>query len=347
MNVRIRFVLLLALLSGQAGCGVNHDAEVARIFADYQGAGTPGAAVLVIQDGEAILTGTYGQARLEDGAPVNSATNFRLASVTKQFTAMSILMLVERGKLDLEDTLYDIFPGFAEFAKDITVTNLLQHTSGLLDYDDFVPSDSPTQVHDSDVLEMMKSTDHTYFVPGSEYRYSNSGYAVLAMMVEKFSGLSFPEFLKENIFDPVGMTNTVAFVDGVNEVPHRAYGYTVGADKIGNTDQSPWSAVLGDGGIYSSLDDLYRWDQALYTDDLVSSEMLEKSWTPRFENYGFGWRIDTYKGRTRYHHSGGTSGFRNYIERFPDEEFTIIVLTNRADPEVGPLAEQIADLYLQ
>jgi len=167
------------------------------------------------------------------------------------------------------------------------------------------------------------------------------------MMVEKLSGQSFPDFLEENIFAPVGMTNTVAFVDGVNEVPHRAYGYTVGADNIENTDQSPWSAVLGDGGIYSSLDDLYKWDQALYADNLVSSEMLERAWTPHLENYGFGWRIDTYKGRKRYHHSGGTSGFRNYIGRFPDEQLTVIVLTNRADPEVGQLAEQIADLYLE
>ncbi len=149
------------MLSVQAGCGVNRDAEVARIFANYRGAGTPGAAVLVIQDGEAILTGTYGQARLDEGAPVISASNFRLASVTKQFTAMSVMILVERGELSLEETLFDIFPGFPEFAKDITITNLLQHTSGLLDYEDSVPSDSPTQVHDSDVLEMMKATDHT------------------------------------------------------------------------------------------------------------------------------------------------------------------------------------------
>jgi CubicO group peptidase (beta-lactamase class C family) len=256
-------------------------------------------------------------------------------------------MLVERGKLDLDDTLYEIFPGFGDFAKDITITHLLQHTSGLLDYEDFVPSDSQTQVHDSDVLEIVKATDHTYFAPGSEYRYSNSGYALIAMMVEKYSGQTFPVFLRENIFDRVGMSNTVAFVEGINEVPHRAYGYSVGVDAIENTDQSPWSAVLGDGGIYASLDDLYKWDQALYTDQLISIEMLQKSWTPNLESYGFGWRIDTHRGKRRYHHSGSTSGFRNYIERYPDEKLTIIVLTNRADPEVGALAEKVADLFLE
>ena len=345
MCIRSIFVGCVAIVL--AACSVNRDAEVARIFQAYDGPDTPGAAVLVIHDGRKVFTGTYGQARLEDHTPVESATNFRLASVTKQFTAMSILMLVERGKLGLDDTLYDLFPGFPDFARDITVTNLLQHTSGLLDYEDFVPADSPTQVHDSDVLELMRATGQTYFAPGTEYRYSNSAYAVLAMLVEKLSGQSFPVFLEENIFAPVGMTNTVAFVDGVNEVPHRAYGYTVGPDGVTNTDQSPWSAVLGDGGIYSSLDDLYKWDQVLYTDKLVSFEMLERAWTPNLENYGFGWRIDSYRGRKRYHHSGSTSGFRNFIERFPDEKLTIIVLTNRADPEVGPLADQVADLYLE
>ncbi len=260
MNVGVRGIPLYLSVFLLAACGVNYEAEVARIFVDYEGNDTPGAAVLVIHDGKKMLTATYGEARLEDGTPIQSDSNFRLASVTKQFTAMSILMLVERGKLSLDDTLYEIFPGFGDFAKDITVTNLLQHTSGLLDYEDFVPSDSPTQVHDNDVLEIMQATDHTYFTPGSEYRYSNSGYALIALMVEKYSGLTFPNFLEQNIFEPVGMTNTVAHVDGVDTVANRAFGYTVGENGVENTDQSPWSAVLGDGGIYTSLDDLFKWD---------------------------------------------------------------------------------------
>jgi len=346
MNVGARGILFLLAAALLPGCSVNYEGEIAKIFTSYEGVEMPGAAVLVIKDGRKVLTGTYGQARLEDDAQVTSASNFRLASVTKQFTAMSVLMLVERGKFKLDDTLYDLLPGFPGFAREISVTNLLQHTSGLLDYEDFVPTDSPDQVHDSDVLELMQATNETYFPPGSEYRYSNSGYAVLAMLVETYSGRSFPDFLRENIFEPVGMSNTVAFVEGVNSVPDRTYGYTVNSDGVENTDQSPWSAVLGDGGIYSSLDDLFKWDQALYTDDLISFELLERSWTPNLELYGFGWRIDTYKGHKRYRHSGSTSGFRNYIERYPDDNLTVIVLTNRADPEVGPLAVQVTELYL-
>lgn len=318
-----------------------------EMFKEYQGKGNPGAAILVIRDGQKELKGTYGRANLETDQIVGANTNFRLASVSKQFTAMSILMLVDRGELALDDTLRVIFPDFPEFADHITVTHLLQHTSGLLDYEDFVPADSPTQVTDSDVLAILMATDSTYFAPGSAFHYSNSGYAVLAMIVEKYAGVSFAQFLKENIFDPLRMDNTVAYQEGISTVSNRAYGYTVTDTGVVNTDQSPWSAVLGDGGIYSSIDDLYKWDQALYTDTLISADLLVQAFTPNLEDYGFGWRIDTYKGHTRYHHSGSTSGFRNFVQRFPEEKLTVIVLTNRAEPDVNPLGEAVADLVLE
>ena len=347
---KLRFIIIsLSTVLWLAKCTsppVTDQYKLAEIFADYVGNDVPGAAVLVIQDGQKELKGTFGIANLDAREPVGSNTNFRLASVTKQFTAMCILMLVDRDSLRLDDRLGGIFPDFPPFADRITIMHLLQHTSGLLDYEDFVPSDSPEQVSDSDVLDILIATDSTYFEPGVEFRYSNSGYAVLALIVEKYSGQTFAEFLKQNIFDPLGMQNTVAFQNGISTVPNRAFGYTVTDEVVENTDQSPTSAVLGDGGIYSSLDDLYRWDQALYTDTLVSADLLAKAFTPNLENYGFGWRVDEYKGRRRCHHSGGTSGFRNFIQRFPDERMTIIVLTNRAEPDVQPLAERVADIVI-
>jgi CubicO group peptidase (beta-lactamase class C family) len=184
------------------------------------------------------------------------------------------------------------------------------------------------------------------FEPGTAYHYSNSGYAVLAMIVEKLSAQSFPQFLQERIFLPLSMKHTLAFVDGESVVPNRAMGYTVSKEGTQLSDQSLYSAVLGDGGVYSSLDDLYRWDQALYSNSLLSAESLALMHTPDRENYGFGWRIDRYGGQLRYHHSGSTSGFRNFMQQFPEERLTVIVLTNRADPDVKPLAEQIGDLFL-
>lgn len=216
----------------------------------------------------------------------------------------------------------------------------------MLAYEDLVPDTARVQVLDKDVLHLMMKVDSTYFKPGSRYRYSNTGYAVLAMVVEKVSGKRFAEYLKDNIFAPLKMDHTVAYEKGISTVPQRAFGYTVTDSGVKFSDQSAYSAVLGDGGIYSNLEDLFKWDQALYTDKLVSEQTLKTAFTPFKENYGYGWRIDQYKGHRRYHHTGSTSGFRNVIQRFPDDHFTVIILTNRSEPGVQPLAEKLVDWYL-
>ncbi len=329
-----------------ASCAADRETEVDRLFTDYSAAGMPGAAVMVIRDGTPILTKGYGLANVDDGWPITPATNFRLASVTKQFTATCVLMLVDRGKLRLDDPIRKYFPEFPPFADNVTIRHMLQHTSGLQDYEPIYGDRFPEQVTDAGVVRIISNTESTYFVPGSEHRYSNSAYAILSELVRKLSGQSFPDFLQENIFGPLGMSNTLAFVDGQSVVPNRAYGYTVTDGDVEFSDQSAWSAVLGDGGIYSSVLDLYRWDQAQYRDELISPELKAQALTPGHENYGFGWVIDDYRGHKRYHHSGSTSGFRNFMQRFPDLRLTVIVLTNRAEPDVQPLAEKVADLYL-
>ena len=340
-------VLVLAIfLTGMVGCGVNIDAEVDQIFEEYAGEGMPGASVMVIKDGQPVLTRSYGLANVKKGVSITSSTNFRLASITKQFTATSILMLVDDDKLTLDDSIRQHFPELPEFAEGITIRHMLQHTSGIEDYEPIYGDRFPEQVSDSGVLEIVSTTEATMFPPGSEYSYSNSAYAILAVLVEKLSAKTFPEFLHDNFFAPLGMTNTVAYVDGITMVPERSFGYTVSDEGVKYSDQSAWSAVLGDGGIYSSVEDLFKWDQALYENGLISAELREQSWAPGLENYGFGYRIDEYNGHKRYHHAGSTSGFRNFMQQFPDDRLTIIVLTNRAEPGVAPLAEKVANLYL-
>lgn len=321
-------------------------AIVDGLFADYSGPTTPGAAVRVIRDGEVLLSRGYGMANISAGEQVGDSSNFRLASITKQFTAMSILMLVDGGQLTLATTLPQIFPDFPPYGRAITVEHLLRHQSGLRDYEPLVAEDAEPRPLDAEVLALMMQQDAGDFPPGTDYSYSNSGYAVLAMIVEQLSGRSFAEFLDERIFTPVGMQNTVAFVESVSSVPNRAMGYRVTEGSVEFSDQSLYSAVLGDGGIYSSLVDLTLWDASLYLDDLISPALKERMLTPALENYGYGWRIDRYRGHRRYHHSGSTSGFRNYLQRFPDEKLTVIVLTNRAEPDVDRLGEQVADLFL-
>lgn len=336
----------VALLVFLGACSVDSGDEIDRLFADYSASGMPGASVMVIREGKPILTRSYGLARLDEAVPVTRASNFRLASVTKQFTATAILMLVDRGRLSFDDTLRRHYPQYPPFADDITIRHLLQHTSGIEDYEPIYGDPFPEQIRDRGVLELLSATEGTYFEPGSEYRYSNSAYAILATLIEDLSGQTYADFLRENIFEPLGMSNTVAFVKGQTTVTDRAYGYAVSEGEVDYADQSSWSAVLGDGGVYSSVEDLFTWDQALYDNDLLPPMLWAEAWTPGLENYGFGWRIDEYGGHRRIHHSGSTSGFRNFMQRFPDLGLTIIVLTNRASPDVQPLAEKIANLYL-
>jgi len=336
----------LILFVSMNHCSVSDDQYMDRLFAEYNGENVPGAAVMIVKDGEIIKTKTYGMADLEKKIPISPKSNFRLASVSKQFTAMSIMILKERGKLYYDQTLTDIFPEFPDYGKNITIEFLLQHRSGMIDYEDLIPDTATIQVLDRDVLRMMMGIDSTYFAPGAKFRYSNSGYAVLAMIVEKLSGKRYATFLHDEIFQPLGMENSVAYENGISTIQNRAFGYFVEFDSVVFSDQSITSAVLGDGGIYTSLNDLFKWDQALYIDKLVSRKSLQKAFTPMLENYGFGWRIDDYKGHRRVHHTGSTCGFRNVIQRYPEDQFTVIILTNRREPGVAVLADKLTDRFL-
>jgi CubicO group peptidase (beta-lactamase class C family) len=349
---RILFLFFTLILI--SGCGMNNEEKIDRMFSDYNKPGMPGAAVMVIKNGEVLFRKGFGLANAEKNEPVTPETNFRLASVTKQFTAISILMLVEEGKLEMKTTLKEIFPGFPAYGAGITIKNLLQHTSGLIDYEDLIPDTAAVQVKDKDVLNLIMQTDSTYFEPGSMYKYSNTGYALLALIVEKISGKPFRDFLNDNIFQPLGMKNTIAFEKGINEVKNRAYGYSIKNGIAELTDQSITSAVLGDGGIYSSLNDLYKWDQALYAGSLIDKKYIDESWTRgkttdgKEFSYGYGWRLETYMDNEVVYHTGSTRGFRNILYKIPEINLTVIILTNHgAGSEFVTLepARKIAGLY--
>lgn len=260
---------LLPLTGAAAPVLTPPDAGIDGLMQAYDGQ-VPGAAVLVLHDGQPVFRRGYGLAVVEDGTPVTAASNFRLASVSKQFTAAAVLLLVEDGRLGLDQPARQWLPELPPAAAGITLRHLLSHTSGLLDYEDLMDPADTRQVHDADVLALLSRQDRLNFAPGTQYRYSNSGYALLALIVGRASGQDFAAFLQQRIFRPLGMTHTVAHQDGVDTVAARAYGYSRIDGRWQRTDQSTTSAVLGDGGIYSSLDDLARWDAALYDDRLLS-----------------------------------------------------------------------------
>lgn len=321
--------------------------EIDSLFARYSG-DVPGASVLVIRGGKAIVSRSYGFADLEKQVRSTPATNYRLASVTKQFTATAVLLLAQDGRLSLDDPARRWLPSLPLSLDSIRIRHLLSHTSGVLDYEDLMDPNTEVQITDAGVLSLLEAADSTYFKPGSGYRYSNSGYALLALIVERVSGKRFATFLDERIFKPLGMKHTVAFVDGVSTVSNRAFGYTMRDSAWVRKDQSSTSAVLGDGGIYSSIDDLAKWDASLYDSRLLNDESRRMAFSRQTAtdnqdvSYGFGWRIT---GETLWH-SGETSGFRNVIVRYPARRLTVVILTNRDTPPPYEMARAIAGRFL-
>lgn len=362
---KVLMVLLLTSIIGSAAQVSSN--QIDAIFSGFTGAREPGCVVLVVKDGKAVFRKGYGMADLRTWQTLTPETNFRLASLSKQFTAMAIMLLVHDGKLRYENRLTDIFPDFPAYGKTITIRQLLNHTSGLLDYEVLMEkehwrgrSEADWQISDAGALQLLKHQASTKFSPGSHWDYSNSGYVVLGLVVAKVSGMSFGDFLHQRIFTPLGMDHTVAYEKGRNEVANRAYGHSQVNGTWQETDQSPTSATLGDGGIYTSLDDLEKWDRALTHNELLSA----KEMAPAFEaptvhgaplqkpdgslalRYGFGWFLDPYRGHRRCWHYGETVGFRTSIQRFPDERLTVVVLANRAEADAPALALKVADLYL-
>jgi CubicO group peptidase (beta-lactamase class C family) len=353
--VRVALSVLISGCASTGGAIPGRDmSTIDALFTDYTGPGVPGASVVVIHDGQVILRRAYGTADLEHRVPNGPETNYRLASLTKQFTAMAVMLLERDGTLRFDQPVREILPELPSAASGVTIRHLLNHTSGVYDYEDLIPDSQTVQVSDRDVLALLARKDSVYFPSGTQYRYSNSGYVLLGLVVERLAGRPLPRFLSERIFEPLGMTSTVAHVAGADTVPRRAYGYTPSANGFIPSDQSVTSATLGDGGVYSSVDDLARWDRALDggSTALVPAATLRLATTPptlpggAATEYGFGWFVDSYRGERRWRHHGETSGFTNAIQRFPDRHFTVIVLTNRNGGAPWTLAERIADRLL-
>jgi CubicO group peptidase (beta-lactamase class C family) len=357
-------------------------AAIDRIFAPLAGDKSPGVAVLVRKAGRTVFERGYGARELRTFAKIDAQTNFRLASCSKQFTATAIMLLVREGKLRYEEKLTDVFPDFPAYGKAITIRHLLNHTSSLPDYEDLMAAEEKRkgatiwsetrQIQDAEVLKLLEKESAGTFAAGTRWSYSNSGYVVLGLVVAKMSGKPFAQFLRERIFAPLGMTQSLAYEKGKSEVSRRAYGHSKEGDGWKETDQSATSATLGDGGIYSSLADLAKWDDALAQHTLLSEAetqpaltavKLADGSTPKWPAnsdrpegtpvaYGFGWFVDSYRGdpyrgHARMWHYGDTMGFHTYIVRFAGNKLTIIVLCNRTDLDPEALALKAADIVLR
>ena len=329
--------------------------KVDKVFAEWDRTTTPGAALAVVRDGRIVYERGYGMAKLEDGIVMTPDRIFDIGSCSKQFTATCLVMLVRDGKVSLDDNVRKYIPELPDYGTPVTVRHLLHHTSGLRDYNALLElagfrgdSDCPTVAEALEVICRQKKLNYS---PGAEYSYTNTGYFLISQIVERVSGKSLNAFAQERIFKPLGMTHTLYQDDHTQVIPKRATGYdpneAANAYKI---DMSNWDET-GDGNVYTSVEDLYLWDQAFYTNALGKDvmDMLQTKGTlanGKPIDYAFGLVIHDYKGLKVVEHGGAWAGFRAAIVRFPEERFSVICLSNLGTMDPSGLALKVADIYL-
>jgi D-alanyl-D-alanine carboxypeptidase len=331
----------LAALSLCAAASLDADKKVGELFRPVAGGKLPGAAVAVVYHGQIVFMKAYGMADVARGIANSPGTIFRLASVTKTFTAVAVLQLVEGGKLKLDDPLSKFVPDFPNAGK-IRISHLLSHTAGV---PDFIPYD-----------EVKKRP--LEFEPGSRINYSNNGYYLLGRVIEKVSGQPWDEYLRDHIFLPLGMKHSG--YDRTVELAGRATGYLAAADGTYQpiAPQDALGAYAG-GGLYSTVEDMALWAGGLASGKLLPAGTLERASTPgllsdgRRTAYGFGWMTATYRGLREVGHGGDITGFNTYFARYPDEKLTVIVLSNVGMRPPGPLpiaadlVHRIAEVWLE
>lgn len=307
-----------------------NEALIDTWFKDFQG-DRPGATVMIAKGKELLFCKSYGLANLEEKTLTTCETNYRIGSVSKQFTAMAILKLMEQGKLTQETSLTEIFPDFPAYGKDMTIFHLLTHQSGLKDYGELADKAGETQLSDADVLEYLKTLKETAYVPGGRFQYSNSAFAVLATVVSKVSKMPFEEFMKQEIFAAANMNRT-QYPTEKSAIVNRALGYAVIGESIEENDQSTGSAIKGDGSIYTSADDYFQWHLALNEEKVVKPNLHQAAYLPQAGTrncYGFGWFMGKDSTTNFVEHGGSTAGFVTYIARIPAEKITVAIFTNR------------------
>ena len=299
-------------------------------------------AILVAKNGQPVVSRGYGMANLELAVPNTPQTVFRLGSITKQFTAMAIMILQERGQLRVSDPICQYLTDCPAAWQPLTIRRLLTHTSGIPSYTGF-PDFPRTTVLPTSAAEMVgRLKDKPLeFAPGEKFAYSNSGYYLLGLIIERASGMPYADFLEESIFTPLAMNQT-GYDNSSRIVRNRAAGYARKAGETVNAAYMDMTVPYAAGALYSTTEDLLRWDRALYTDTLVSQQSLDEIFTPEKGGYGYGWMIGTRFDRPVIAHGGGIYGFASHLGRFPADRVTVIVLSNVEGASAGRIANDLA-----
>lgn len=315
----------------------------------------PGCSVGAVRDGKLVYKRAFGLANLDYDVPNTLSTRFNLASVSKQFTAASIALLAQQGKLSLDDPIHKYLPELQKYDETVTIRHLIHQTSGIREYQALVlfgGLGADNAYSDKDVLNMLARQKNISFKPGSKYQYSNSNYHLLGIIVSRVSGKSLRDFAEENIFKPLGMKNTMYSDNRFEVIKNRAHGYQIAPDKSIRARSSLFDLV-GGGGVLTTVEDLYLWDQNFYEPKIGGKDFIKLMTTPGVlsggekMDYAFGLVRNEYRGLTRIHHGGNMMGYRAYMTRFPEQKFSAIALCNNMAIFPSAIVNKLADIYLE
>ena len=344
------FTAILLLSLQGAAPAQDHAAKIQEVLTLAHKYKQFNGSALVAENGKVVYKGAFGLANMEWNIPNTPDTKFRLGSITKQFTATLTMQLVEQGKIKLDAKISDYLPDYRkDIGQKVTIHHLLTHTSGIPSYTGqpgFLENVSRNPYKVDDFVKKYAS-GNLEFEPGSKYAYNNSGYFLLGAIIEHVTGKPYEQVLKENIFDPLGMNNT-GYDHHDTIIPKRATGYSKTPDGYTNAAYLDMSIPYAAGSIYSTVEDLYLWDQALYTDKLLSAQSKASMYKPFLEDYAYGWVVQnaSFKQNGKdiqvIRHGGGINGFTTTIVRFPQEKNLIVMLDNTGTGYLDPLSDSIA-----
>lgn len=349
----ISWCLLVLLFLCTSAWSEDIASDVDRLFSRWNREDSPGCALAVIKDGHIIHEKGYGMANLELGVPISPKSVFYIGSVSKQFVAMCIALLVDKGKVSLDDDIRNYIPEMPGYGAPVTVRHLIHHMGGIRDYLELeaIAGIPFGFYHEQDVVDLISRQKELNFMPGEEHTYSNSGYFLLGVIVERTSGQSLREFAQENIFKPLGMTNSRFHDDYQELLPNRAAGYYDAGDGSYRNFISSFDCV-GSGGLFTSVEDLFLWDQNFTHQKVGGKDVMDLMHTQGLLNngkklgYAFGLNIGHYRGLRVVEHGGSLGGYRAEYLRFPNQRFSVIILSNLSSVVPGSLAREVADLYL-
>ena len=330
--------------------------SIDAVFAEYEGTGNPGCAVGVVQQGQLAYSRGYGVGQLDHSIPISPRSVFYLASVAKQFAAAAIVIAEYEELLEFDDDIRTYIPEFPDYGHTVTIRHLLHHTSGIRDYLALMQmAGTPLEniLTDADMLDLISRQNELNFAPGSEYLYSNSGYILLAEIINRASGRSLREYAQEKIFGPLGMDDSHFHDDRTHVVAGRVFSYNANPDGSWRTNYLMNFDKVGDGGLYSTVEDLARWDAAFYDDRLGIPDFAERMYAQGSLNdgttisYAMGLNVSERQGRRQISHGGGLMAFRTMISRYPDQQTSVITLCNDGSADSGRLSAAVEDILLE